>query len=106
MTLQQWLPSPEVVAKPSMGSCPGSVMNAAGYDGGLAIKNYDLLSDSLESRVGARIAKGPTAQKCYCTDYSRTLEMSSYAQRTNNYIHKTPESCSAPNQDLILGFYK
>ena len=106
MTLTQWLPSPEVVAKPSMGTCPGTLMNAAGYEGGLAIKNYDLLSDSLESRVGARIAIGPTAQKCYGVDYSKTLELSSLAQRTNNFIHKTPESCSAPNHDLILGFYK
>lgn len=106
MTLQQWLPSPEVVTKPSVGDCPGSLMNAAGYDSGLAIKNYDLLSDIMTPKLESRIASGPTAAKCYGVNYSKTLELSSYAQRTNNYQHKRPDSCSAPNQDLILGFYK
>ena len=106
MTLKEWLPVPEVLTKPSAGNCPGSVMNAADYDGGLAIKNYDLLSDRLEPKVESRIAVGPTSEKCYSQDYKTTLELSSYAQRTNNYMHKNPENCGAKNHDLILGFYK
>jgi hypothetical protein len=106
MTLKQWLPVPEVLTKPSVGECPGSLMNAAGYHGGLAVKNYDLLSDRLQSKDEIRKAIGPTSEKCYGMDYSKKLELSSYAQRTNNYIHKSPESCSAKNHDLILGFYK
>ena len=105
MTLQQWLPSPEVVTKPAVGECPGTLMNAANYQGGLKLKHYELL-DSLKPTESTRIAVGPTAAKCYGIDYTRTLEKSSYAQRTNNYQHKRPDSCSAPNQDLILGFYK
>jgi hypothetical protein len=105
MTLQQWLPSPEVVTKPAVGECPGSLLNAANYEGGLKLKHYDLL-DNLKSDESKRVAIGPTAAKCYGIDYKRTLEKSSYAQRTNNYQHRRPDSCSAPNQDLILGFYK
>ena len=106
MTLEQWLPSPEVVTKPAVGECPGSLLNAAGYEGGLKLKHYDLLDDILKPTDCKHIAFGPTAAKCYGIDYGNTLEKSSYAQRTNNYQHKRPESCSAPNQDLILGFYK
>ena len=106
MTLKEWLPVPEVLTKPSVGDCPGTLNNAAGYDGGLSIKNYDLLSDRLQSKDEVRKAIGPTSEKCYGMDYKKTLELSSYAQRTNNYIHNTPESCSAKNHDLILGFYR
>lgn len=106
MTLEQWLPSPEVVTKPAVGECPGSLMNAAGYEGGLKLKNYQLLNDVLKPTESTHVAVGPTAAKCYGIDYSHSLEMSSYSQRTNNYQHKRPDSCSAPNQDLILGFYK
>jgi hypothetical protein len=106
MTLEQWLPSPEVVTKPAVGECPGSLINAAGYTGGLKLKHYELLDDVLLPTESTRVALGPTAAKCYGIDYTHSLEKSSYAQRTNNYQHKRPDSCSAPNQDLILGFYK
>ena len=106
MTLQGWLPSPEVVSVPSTKDCPGTVMNAAKYEQGLALNNSDLLSDVLQPTHPNTIAKGPTAAKCYGIDYTHTLEKSSYAQRTNNYIHKRPETCNGLNQDLILGFYR
>lgn len=106
MSLKEWLPVPEVLTKPTVGDCPGNLINAAGYDSGLVIKNYDLLSDRLQPKLESRTAIGPTSEKCYGMDYSKNLELSSYAQRTNNYIHKDPESCSAKNHDLILGFYK
>jgi len=106
MSLKEWLPSPEVLTKPSVGECPGTLNNSAGYDGALSTKNYDLLSDHLQPNLESKVARGPTAEKCYGIDYANTLELSSYAQTTNNYQHKRPDSCSAPNQDLILGFYK
>jgi len=106
MTLEQWLPSPEVVTKPAVGECPGTLLNAGNYEGGLNLKNYELLDDVLKPTESTHVAVGPTAAKCYGIDYSHSLEKSSYAQRTNNYQHKRPDSCSAPNQDLILGFYK
>jgi hypothetical protein len=82
------------------------LINAAGYTGGLELKNYELLDDIIKPTESTQVAVGPTAAKCYSIDYSHSLEKSSYAQRTNNYQHKRPDSCSAPNQDLILGFYK
>jgi hypothetical protein len=106
MTLKQWLPAPEVVAVPSVGEYPVSLMNAAEYEVGLKLKNYDLLSDTLEPNLNIRGATGPTSKKCYDVNYSKSLELSSHAQRTNNYIHKNGESCSAHNHDLILNLYK
>lgn len=99
-TLEQWLPAPETLTNTTNDSAP------ALYEIGLKLKNYDLLNGVLESKPCSRIGIGPTAQKCYNVDYAKTLELSSYAQRTNNYIHKNSESCSAPNHDLILNFYK
>ena len=108
MSLQQWLPSPEVVTKPAVGSCPGTLMNAANYEGIKGMyKNYDLVADYIPAKDGLRIAAGPTSQQCFERDWTRGLERAgSYAQRTNNYKHGTPDSCSAPNHDLILDFYK
>jgi len=108
MTLEQWLPSPEVVTKPSVGDCPATLMNADTYAGITGMyKNYDLVADYIPAKDGLRIASGPTSQQCYEKDWTRGLEPAgSYAQRTNNYKHGTPDSCSAPNHDLILDFYK
>jgi len=101
-SLQDWLPAPEVLTKAS----PDNYDSPGLYEVGLKIKNYNLLNDTLQSYPCSRIAIGPTSQKCYSVDYANSLERSSYAQRTNNYIHKSPESCSAPNHNLILDFYK
>jgi len=106
MTLQQWLPSPEVVTVPSVGDCPGTLENAAEYVGGIKkpYKSYDLLSGGKKE---PRIAAGPTAAKCYEVDWSRGLEPGgSYAQRTNNYKQNYPDSCSSLNHDLVLDFYE
>jgi hypothetical protein len=106
MTLEQWLPSPEVLTKTSVGDCPGTLLNAASYEGGLSkpYKSYDLLENG---KPEPRIANGPTSQQCYEVDWSRGLEPGgSYAQRTNNYKQNYPDSCSAPNHDLVLDFYK
>jgi hypothetical protein len=115
-TVQSWLPSPEVLTKPTVGDCPyflraegagpGTLENAAEYKGGgkSPYTSYDLLPGGLPE---PRIASGPTAAQCYKKDWSRGLELSgSYAQRTNNYRQNYPDSCSAPNHDLVLDFYK
>jgi len=105
-TVQSWLPSPEVLTKPTVGDCPSSLENAAEYQGGgkSPYKSYDLLPGGLPE---PRIASGPTAAQCYEKDWSRGLELGgSYAQRTNNYRQNYPDSCSAPNHDLVLDFYK
>jgi hypothetical protein len=103
MSLDAWLPSPESLTVNAV--CPQTQQDAAEY-GGLrtAMESYDLLPGGKEE---PRVAIGPTAQQCYQVDWARGLERAgSYAQRTNNYKHGYPDSCSAPNHDLILDFYK
>ena len=105
-TLSQWLPSPEVLTKPTVGDCPGTLHNAAEYnsDRKKPYKSYDLLNGG---KYEPRVASGPTAERCYKTNWSRELELSgSYAQRTNNYKHNYPDSCSSWNHDLVLDFYE
>lgn len=47
-----------------------------------------------------------TQQKCYEQDGHRVPEkLGSYAQRTNNYKHTYPDSCSAPFKELVGSFY-
>lgn len=47
-----------------------------------------------------------SSQTCYETDFSKDLEkVGSYRQMTNNYKRGTPESCSAPRQDVIHSVY-
>jgi hypothetical protein len=106
--LKAWLPAPETVTKPSVGPCPRTLSDAGGYEAGVGkpFKSYDLLDDWLKPKPEPRVAGGPTAQQCYDTDYMRTLERAgSYAQRTNNYRMKYPDSCSAPYHELILNYY-
>jgi len=39
-----------------------------------------------------------TSETCYHTDLGESLKKTrNYAQRTNNYTHEQPDSCSAPN---------
>jgi hypothetical protein len=106
--LKQWLPSPESVMRSNKDGSSGfgSVLDTAGpYEAGIGkpFKSYDLLPGG---KAEPRIAVGPTSEACYKTDWARNLEMSGYKQITNNYQRKYPDSCSAPNHDLILNFYK
>jgi len=106
MTVKEWLPSPEVLTKPSVGDCPATLLNAGSYEAGSKspYKSYDLLTGG---QAEPRVAIGPTAAQCYQKDWSVGLEPGgSYAQRTNNYRQNYPDSCSAPNHDLVLDFYK
>lgn len=49
----------------------------------------------------------PTSEQCYSLDFQKRLEPAgSYRQMTNNYKRGDPDSCSAPDHDLVLGFYK
>lgn len=103
-TLTEWLPSPETLTKPSKCDSDGPAEYSS--EGKGPYTSYDLLDDSMKPKMEPRLAVGPTSESCYKRDYSRTLELSSYSQRTNNYRHSYPDSCSAPNHDLILDFYK
>lgn len=47
-----------------------------------------------------------TSQICYNQDQSEPLRpVHNYLQRTNNYKRTHPDSCSAPNHELIGTFY-
>lgn len=103
MTLSQWLPAPESLTVKSI--CPPTELAGEKYGGiDTMFQSYDLLPGG---KPEPRVAAGPTSQQCYEVDWARGLERAgSYAQRTNNYKHGYPDSCSAPNHDLILDFYK
>jgi hypothetical protein len=65
---------------------------------------YNLLNGWL---APAETQMRPTAQKCHEVDFETRLEKTgNYIQRTNNYVHGDPDSCSAPTHELVLGFYK
>jgi len=98
MNLSQWLPDANALTVKQ--DCDSSAVQTG------PVRSYMLLEGDLEALPEPRVALGPTSEQCYKVDYSRTLELSSYAQRTNNYKHKNPENCSAPNHDLVLDFYR
>lgn len=67
-------------------------------------KPYLLLEDRQENKD---IIDVLTSQSCYETDFSNDLsKVGSYRQMTNNYKRGTPESCSAPRQDVIHSIYQ
>jgi hypothetical protein len=105
--LKAWLPSPEVLTKSNGAEEKQRVMdNAAPYEAGIGkpYKSYDLLPNG---KPEPRIAEGPTSQRCYEVDWANTLQPGgTYRQFTNNFVHGYPDSCSAPDHDLILNFYK
>jgi hypothetical protein len=104
--LKAWLPSPETLTKAIGGGDCNVLYSAGSYEAGVGTpyKSYDLLPNG---KPEPRVARGPTSQGCYQQDWSVGLEPGgSYAQCTNNYPRGYPDSCSAPNHDLILDFYK
>ena len=47
-----------------------------------------------------------TQQRCYEQDGHRIPEvLGDYNQRTNNYVHTYPDSCSSPFKELVGSFY-
>jgi hypothetical protein len=107
--LKVWLPSPESVTRSNSNGASEnySVLDsAASYEAGIGkpFKSYDLLPDG---KPEPRVAGGPTAERCYNTDWATNLELGgTYRQMTNNYQRGYPDSCSAPTHELILNFYK
>ncbi len=48
-----------------------------------------------------------TSEKCFRTDMGEQLKpVGNYLQRTNNYQHSHPDSCSAPNHEFVGTFYQ
>jgi hypothetical protein len=47
-----------------------------------------------------------TSEVCFRSDIGESLKKTrNYLQRTNNYQHLHPDSCSAPNHEFIGTFY-
>lgn len=68
---------------------------------------YNLLKGVLPNYDGPVGGVSPTAQTCYDADFQKRLERTgNFRQLTNNYKRGDPDSCSAPNHDLVLSFYK
>lgn len=59
------------------------------------------------SREEARSNWGTmTSERCYRSDIGESLKKTrNFLQRTNNYPHVHPDSCSAPNHEFVGTFY-
>ena len=65
-----------------------------------------LLKDTIEITRPLNEFGTLTQQKCFEHDGHRLPEvLGSYLQRTNNYVHTYPDSCSAPFKELVGSFY-
>jgi hypothetical protein len=83
------------------------VMNLAPADTTLELPRqpYALLKDVLTPYTGTIVS--PTSKACHDADFQTRLERTgNFRQMTNNYKRGVPDSCSAPNHDLSLSFYK
>jgi len=90
----------------------GSEFSEHGWDKGLVenfspaltTSSYSLLQDSQKVKND-----GPgnlTAQTCYQADFlAQTQKTGNYIQRTNNFKHAHPDSCTAPLTQLENAFY-
>jgi hypothetical protein len=48
-----------------------------------------------------------TSERCFRRDMAEPLMVTgNYLQRTNNYKHSYPDSCSAPNHEFVGTFYR
>ena len=68
---------------------------------------YHLLSDSMQAPREKESLSCVNSRSCYATDFNRMIEKTgTFRQLTNNYKRSNPDSCSSPNQELVLNFYK
>jgi hypothetical protein len=68
--------------------------------------SYSLLNGILPLKDKQNYGK-LNSQTCYDTSFTTRLERTgNYLQRTNNYRHKDPESCTSPKQEFVNAYYK
>jgi hypothetical protein len=85
-----------------------SFQEAEGYanqpqDGKKPVANYTLLSD--EFAPATRPGK-LTAKTCFEADFQAATEKTgNYIQRTNNFKHGIPDSCSSQRTEMVNSFY-
>jgi len=67
---------------------------------------YHLIDTDIDNTRPYNVTGTLTQQKCYEQDGNRMPEkLQDYSQRTNNYMHTYPDSCSAPFKELVGSFY-
>jgi len=65
-----------------------------------------LLGDNINTARPYNVLGTLTSQTCYEQDGKRVIEkVGNYSQRTNNYKHTYPDSCSSPFHELVGSFY-
>ena len=68
---------------------------------------YHLLSDKFAQPNTTESLSHVNSRSCYATDFNQSIsKIGNFRQLTNNYKRDYPDSCSAPNQELVLNFYK
>jgi hypothetical protein len=84
---------------------PYAAWNAEGFvSAGPSPTNYTLLPDVFPPAANPG---NLTAKTCYAADFvSDTQKTGNYLQRTNNFKHGIPDSCSSPFTELVNSFYK
>ena len=67
------------------------------------VNPYALLADTLSvKKEGGQF----TAQSCYEADFlAQSNKTGNHIQRTNNFRHLGPDSCSTPRTELVNSFY-
>ena len=70
-------------------------------------EDYRLLADVLPLEDSMATARSDvTSEACRLKDAALDLQLDGdYSQRTNNYLRKFPDSCSAPRHEMLLDFY-
>jgi hypothetical protein len=70
-------------------------------------EDYRLLADVLPLEDSKAVARTDiTSEACRLKDAALDLQLNGdYSQRTNNYLRKFPDSCSAPRHEMLLDFY-
>lgn len=76
----------------------------------MSVHSEKLLADGRLPPMTLEEAEGNwgqmTSERCYRTDLGESLKKTrNFLQRTNNYPHAHPDSCSAPNHEFVGTFY-
>lgn len=68
-----------------------------------AVANYTLLADEF---APATAPGNLTAKTCFDADFQAATEKTgNYIQRTNNFKHGIPDSCSSQRTEMVNSFY-
>jgi hypothetical protein len=68
------------------------------------VANYSLLSDKFAPAAAPGML---TAKTCFEADFQAATEKTgNYIQRTNNFKHGIPDSCSSQRTEMVNSFYE